>query len=321
MIKIPTVLVLGAGASQPFDFPTGQGLKDHIVEKLHLPRFRQRLIDLDFDKSIIHDFRDSLRESGRPSVDAFLEYRDDFLGIGKASIAVALLPFERTTTLFGDWINKRRDPDKPGNWYEHLFGVLCDGIPFDVIDDNKLSIITFNYDRSLEHFLFMSLKKSYGITDKMCAEKLAKIPIIHVHGSLGSLPWQSNITGSIPPVPYDSNMLKEHVKSAAHNIKIIRENIVDTVEFTKARKKIQEAQQLLFLGFGFHPTNIKRLLPESLRIPMYVRGTSLGLSLERRIAIRQRHESLNEKDKKLIPKDVYTFLHDYVSFNKPGVDI
>jgi len=108
MIENKTVLVLGAGASVPFGFPTGQGLKDQVcAQTLQYPEKIQLLETLGFDKNKIARFRTALENSGRSSVDAFLEYREDFLDIGKTAISATLLPFEKTTGLFKVWITKR----------------------------------------------------------------------------------------------------------------------------------------------------------------------------------------------------------------------
>jgi hypothetical protein len=63
----------------------------------------------------------------------------------------------------------------------------------------------FNYDRSLEHFLFTALKYSSGKSDDECAGKLKTIPIIHLHGDLGALPH----TGAALARPYNSNISPE----------------------------------------------------------------------------------------------------------------
>jgi len=57
-----------------------------------------------------------------------------------------------------------------GDWYQYF----CDKLntSFEEFDQNKISIITFNYDRSLEHSLFTALKNSYGKNDRDCALKL-----------------------------------------------------------------------------------------------------------------------------------------------------
>ena len=35
MIETPTVLILGAGASKPYDYPLGIDLKDKIIRRLY----------------------------------------------------------------------------------------------------------------------------------------------------------------------------------------------------------------------------------------------------------------------------------------------
>jgi len=239
--------------------------------------------------------------------------------IGRSAIASILLERENTGELFENWITKRGKSagKKEGNWYDSLFGVLCDGVSFKEVGKNKLSIITFNYDRSLEQYLLVALRNSYNKSETQCAEELGKIPIIHVHGSLGSLPWQS--TGkSQAVVAYDSNVRVEHVRAAAESIRIIPEATTDTPEFIKARNLISTASRLLFLGFGYHPANMKRLVPESVKIPAHVSGTSLGLSYGRKRAVERWNQNLSARSGSLIEKNVYSFLHEDISFSVLG---
>src|SRR5205814_6081210 len=70
-----------------------------------------------------------------------------------------------------------------GDWYQYLFGKL--NASFEEFGQNKLSVVTFNYDRSLEHFLLTTLQYSHGKTFDQCADLLmANIPIVHVYGQL-----------------------------------------------------------------------------------------------------------------------------------------
>src|SRR5262249_31201904 len=100
MISTPSVLVLGAGASYDFGFPLGRALKNLIVEGIS--QTDQNVIvlsDLGFSQQEQGEFSAALRQSGARSVDAFLEYRDDLIPIGKAAIAAALIPCEKTQAL------------------------------------------------------------------------------------------------------------------------------------------------------------------------------------------------------------------------------
>ena len=62
MIGIETVLVLGAGASAPFEFPTSQGLKDDICrQSVDVSTSLNALKRLGFDRDKLEGFRVTLR--------------------------------------------------------------------------------------------------------------------------------------------------------------------------------------------------------------------------------------------------------------------
>jgi hypothetical protein len=152
VITTPTVLVLGAGASYPYGFPTAKGLKELICDAFASPTTRATLLlsdesdDLKYSPPSAEEFfqfREAFLKSGQPSVDAFLEHRPNFLRVGKLAIAHCLIPFEDEAKLY------RPDLSRGGNWYEYLSVKLSSS--FEQFGDNKLSIITFNYDRSVEH--------------------------------------------------------------------------------------------------------------------------------------------------------------------------
>jgi hypothetical protein len=90
MITTKTVLVLGAGASAPYGFPTGSTLKDRIIKPQGM-NTHQILKSLGFGSDKVREFTDVLRESGQSSVDAFLERRLDLRKVGQAAIAATLL--------------------------------------------------------------------------------------------------------------------------------------------------------------------------------------------------------------------------------------
>ena len=71
--------------------------------------------------------------------------------------------------------------------YEYLSVKLNSS--FEEFGENKLSIITFNYDCSLEHYLLNSLINSHEKTRDECAKALTQIPIVHVYCQLGERPY------------------------------------------------------------------------------------------------------------------------------------
>lgn len=282
MITQETVLILGAGASIPFYFPSGPGLKQICLDMIKRKGHRFELLrQLGHEEDRITEFRDTLARSGQKSVDAFLQHGPEFVEIGKAAIAIALLPIEKTSNLF-------EEPIITGtpNWYEYLFSE-CLNCPFEEFDQNKLSVITFNYDRSLEHYLFTALKNTHHKQkDEEVAEKLAAIKFIHVYGKLGYLSWQKPRL-SFVPYGFLPNNRKQvlYTRRASEHIRIIHEEVdvnQDAI-FKEAHELLRNAQRIYFLGFGFNEINFKRLMPqEVIKKKNISKGTAKDLSPHQR---------------------------------------
>jgi hypothetical protein len=132
---------------------------------------------------------------------------------------------------------------------------------------NRLAIVTFNYDRSVEHFFLTALQNTYGLELKDAQALLGAIPIVHVHGQLGERGAR----------PYSHTANKESVHLGAAGIKIIHEGVYDSREFQHARALLHEYKVVCFLGFGYNPTNLRRLRVDKLQSNhQVVFGTALG---------------------------------------------
>jgi hypothetical protein len=266
MIRKRTAFILGAGASQPFGFPTGRELYNYILSALRpgqdyfdkLQRFGG------FNGTMIAEFREALRKSGRTSVDAFLEHRSEYMTIGKSAIAVKLIAHENEGPLFGN----------AGEWMGYLFDHFDHPFKEGPANSN-VAFITFNYDRSLEHFLFTSYKNSYGKKDDEGAAALRHIPIIHLHGSLGRLRSQEGVGAERS---YHDLVDTESLNVAREGIKIIHESLDDgrDKDFERAKEILKWAQQIYCLGFGYGATNMKRLGLKEL--DKKASGTGYGLT-------------------------------------------
>jgi len=245
MISTPTTFVLGAGASSSFGFPTGLKLRTDIISRLRSEPIIQTLKELNFSADDISNFRDAFLQSGKVSVDAFLEHRTEYLEIGKAAIAEALIGHEHPAKPYEDG----------NNWLMSLYKLM--NAAFDEFGNNKVSFVTFNYDRLLEYFLFNSLNHTYGKDQEDCRMALKNIPIIHLHGRMGFLPWQSNDDTR----PYSSTINVDAIKVCMKNIKIIHEDISDgrDKDFENAKRCIKQSERVYFLGFGYDETNMERL--------------------------------------------------------------
>jgi len=306
LIKDNIVLILGAGASAPYGFPSGQKLLIEIYHTLSKEGsiLWNQFILCGHTKEKISEFRNDLYLSNQPSVDAFLERNIEYIDIGKDAIAATLLPYERKGELF------RRENET--HFYQFLFNKMDENDP-EKFKENKVAFITFNYDRSLEYYLFKSLKHSHRLKEEKAAEITKSIPIIHVHGKLGELQYFSS-----EPIPYDSfkdNDTVDHkiIKKGASGIKIIHEVNDITEELSVAHKLIKEAKRIYFLGFGYHPTNIERIMKGFKDVNHSIgriSGTAYGLEDGEKKYINQMFLNYNAKGIKLggINEDALMFL-------------
>jgi len=247
MITRPVVLVLGAGASADYGFPTGTELLRKICATTKPGNYLFNFLfdEMSFPEPDIRDFATALEKSQAPSVDVFLEYRPQFEKIGKVAIASTLIPYETNERFVSS------DNNGEG-WYSYLFKLMIQGGRF---ENNSLSVITFNYDRSLEAFFLFALCNLYGIKEPEAEQYLSYIPIVHLHGSLGDKLWKSALD---PQRAYQPDLTPAWVSDAAKHIKIVHEKQSE-IEFDRARKHLYDAEEVLFLGFGFLPDNIQRL--------------------------------------------------------------
>ncbi|MCG2659562.1 MAG: hypothetical protein L6437_04880 [Kiritimatiellae bacterium] len=245
MITRPTVLILGAGSTIPYGFPSGKSLVEQICQRLkesETKRIIHSILDLNNSDTIIDEFLKALQFSGRYSIDAFLEHRTEFIPIGKAAIASVLIPLENKAGLF-----------RTGNgWYRYLFNQM--NTEFEEFAQNKLSVITYNYDRSFEFYLLTAMKNSYSKSFEECIKQLNKIPLIHLHGSLGNLVGMGS-----DQLDYGSKLRPDALAVAGRNIRVIHENLDNEPQFLEANKLICDAEIICFLGFGYDQINLDRL--------------------------------------------------------------
>src|SRR5262249_36786539 len=115
MINTETVLVLGAGASADYKFPTGQALRRMIIGQLtpddNPPSpLTVQLYRLDFSQRQLREFRTALQRSATGSIDEFLESRPEFIEAGKIAIAYTLIQLETDDLLYSD-----------SGWYSYFF--------------------------------------------------------------------------------------------------------------------------------------------------------------------------------------------------------
>jgi hypothetical protein len=268
-----TVLVLGAGASKEYGFPTGIELRKKILKLQD---------DLDFisvitqnNKGFLRKFFDAFKYSQAKSIDLFLGKNPDYEEIGKKLIAIVLFSSENRVALFSE--------DIEDDWYSYLVHKIS--YPsWEDFDPSWLKIINFNYDRSLETYLLETLVNYYGKTEGQVQEKLKSLEVIHVYGKLiyptlsyGNEAFNGNYMDDAYTDP-----LTHLLNSSIKGLKIIPEGRGDEDHLLRIKEIISNSARVGFLGFSFDETNVSRIstdgaygTPES---PKFIAASTLNLT-------------------------------------------
>ncbi len=261
LIEKRVVFLLGAGASCGYGYPSGEKLKAALtaVNGDQLAVLKKAGID----GQSVHDFKHRLAHCGLPSVDAFLARNPTFSKIAKIRIAQELAVAEQTAAT---------SLNRSESWYEYLFGRMMDDGALDHFERNRCVFVTLNYDRSLEYELAKMLSNAYEAPWDECVRAVAKLEIIHLHGSLGMLNGFA-----ADGVAYGMINDADAVLKAAKTILTLGESGSEK-EYNRAAALIEEAEVILCLGFGYHPEVIQRLkLATPSKIPVH--GTCQGWTL------------------------------------------
>lgn len=246
MFNRKVVFILGAGASCPYGFPDGRKLIEDIKESLeknegsYIPHFGEKPW---------RDFQRQLKLSGTSSIDEFLTNNPKHDAIGRYSIVFQLMYAESEHKLMSQ---------TGGAWYPHLFDALKTGVRS--IDLKPVSFITFNYDRSLEHYLWLRLTEDYGLEFTEASMVMDDLQIVHIHGQMGRLPWQDSSVSEVVNGYEKKPEGLEHIAKVSTCLRIIHEaHEQTTVAGETACSLIEEAEAVFFLGFGFSRENMEKI--------------------------------------------------------------
>lgn len=267
-------LVLGAGSNCELGFPSGTGLTQYIVDSLHEHKVSDALhyhLRHKFSDATIKNFREELIKSGCRSVDRFLQYRPEFAEIGKHAIAIAILRFEHESIAGGFAADEMPKIYRSSeSWYSYLLDRIVEEP--DALRRINLKIVTFNYDRSLEFSLITGLMSRLKLSELQALERIKPLGITHVYGSVGDLSHTGPAEEFIPyGKGFDARIDHSY---AANRIRVVDGREDDSAEFKSARADLESADTIAFLGFGFDPVNVRRLLSYGGARPQHFCGTA-----------------------------------------------
>jgi len=183
---------------------------------------------------------------------------------GKIAITIAILEAERNSAIIDKFGLRTRNHDDlvfyttntdqyDASWYVHFGRLLTQSITLENVEEifDNVSFITFNYDRCIETFAFEWLKQTFGLNEQRAADIASKLEVLHVYGSIGSLPWKGG------EVPFGFSEGTDFSK-LAQGIRTFTES-VDSKTSDQIRSRIVGAETVAFLGFGWLPQNLNIL--------------------------------------------------------------
>jgi len=303
-----TLFVIGAGASNEVNLPTGKKLKEKIRNSINFefsgrnlergnPNIFQAILSNMQKNSIsgknLDDYLDACKQicNALPlaiSIDNFVDQHagDELIEYcAKLAIVSAILEAERNSKFFID-PEKHFRPINFGEtektWYNSFFKLLTSNCTYDKLHErfNSVSLIIFNYDRCMEHFIYNALQTSYGIDGNAAAGLVNDLAIFHPYGVVGNLPWRACSENSV-----------EFGRSAdPHTLHYLSEKIITFTEGTnpkssqiiRTRETVRDANVIIFLGFAYHELNLKLISPDTeqkdFRRKASVFGTASGIS-------------------------------------------
>ena len=302
------VLVVGAGASKEVNLPLGSELRSRIATSLNI-RYKDGYTRSGGDGTIDDAFREIARslDPQRPDINPFLHsawrisdampqaisidnfidsHRDDqrIAICGKLAIARCILAAEAESTLFANGQEAYPKINFAGvepTWFNAFFQLLSENCQEHEIDQrfSQISVVTFNYDRCIEHYLHGALQNYYGVSPERASEAMSRLQIFHPYGSVGLLPWQERQES----IDFGATVGGRGLLAASKRIRTFTEGIdPDQSDVTEIRRTLQQADRIAFLGFAFHRLNLALLFPglpdgaQTLNRPTF--ATGFGMS-------------------------------------------
>ncbi|NQT11700.1 MAG: hypothetical protein HQ582_03055 [Planctomycetes bacterium] len=261
-----TVIITGAGASKEYGYPLGSELRQQVASTLRHKPFRPLLQEQGYDESFIDEFDDLLHYStAHETIDSLLEHHPRFRDIGCLAIAYNLLPKGAHATVF---------PAR--GWYRRLFDELA--LQEDSPRPGNTTILTLNYEQSLQYYLQHAyLYDCSEVHYSLAKKNIGNITYIYAHGTLGEFPKRQLSEQDRGTIAVD----------AAKRMKIVSDQVDGTEPMRGAAEAIDQANNIVFLGFGYEMETMRRLVGASATSGKNFFGTVLGLPETRRDEVRK----------------------------------
>jgi hypothetical protein len=200
------------------------------------------------------------------SIDTLIHsYRDnwDIAICGKIGITYSIIESERKSKLF---TSKNKDvPIKEieNTWYGILFKKLNSGLSIEEFIQRmqNITFITFNYDRSLEYFLYHAIMNYYRKDERQTTQIVNSLNIFHPYGQAGRLPFQ----GSDNCINFGGYLNADSLYALSVQIKTFMEGVdKDSENYKNVISSLINANRIIYLGFAYYEQNMDLLYPSSI---------------------------------------------------------
>jgi hypothetical protein len=290
MFKRRTLFICGAGTSFEAGLSLGVDLAENIVKMTDI-RFghdgHEHIGGGDYD--LYDDIKQHVRLTNEDHRRAALIIRnglgfsqsiDDFLDqhrtnervtfYGKAALVKSILEAEADSKLYIDANKAQRfNADQVrGTWFVKFMYMLGRGIPKEDVSQifDNVAFIVFNYDRCIEHFLFHALQRAYNISDTEAWSLLDDLTIIHPYGDIGP----------VRQIPFGAKTV--NCAQLASRIRTYTEQEATGNVSQEIAVEVARAQCMIFLGFAYHPQNVRLLQPDDKMSARPIYGTAYKMS-------------------------------------------
>jgi len=299
MLRKKTLFILGAGASKEVGLPTGQelaktisrmldvhagGIPNEIGEALLAQLYDGRPVPSRAYHPAAVAISDGVRLT--KSIDDFLDRHSDnelIQIVGRAAIVKSILDAESKSVLALHPRSSATVDKLEMTWYVKFFRMLGADLTVSNVHQifDNVAFIVFNYDRCLEYFLFNALQQVYCISLNEAAGILSDLHVIHPYGLVAEL----KMSGGGVPFGYNGDL---NYLSFSKSVKIYTEQLSAGDVLQDIHHEMLRAEQIVFLGFGFHEQNLVLLSPAQTLPSIPVFGTATSVSDSNRDVIHDR---------------------------------
>lgn len=229
-------------------------------------------IKLNYIKELTH-LAQMLEDFDPVSIDAFLRDHPEHKIAGQTMIMYCLLKYHDSSKFKKNTYKNSTNVDAVcelektktahDNWYRYLLNDIKTGCQTaSAIMENNLSILTFNYDLSLDFYLKDRLTRTSFFSDYANQYVSDRLKIEHIYGSICDFNEisdfydlkQNDISDVAQEIINFHHLLYGYLESSSKQprIKLIGDRVSDQT----IKERIKYSEKIVFIGFGFDRDNL-----------------------------------------------------------------